>query len=132
MISPSSTVKWLRLARRFTALVGRPPLDYLTWWRMTTAGTLPRLDGTPLHTLAQRTGYTSEPAFKREYGTTPGTYRRHHLPSAQRAVGGRHRRWQRATDGAHTVGRRKAEAAAPGPLTGWPRFLTDQKGPRQP
>jgi AraC-like DNA-binding protein len=67
-------------ARRFTTLVGRPPLDYLTWWRMTTAGALIRLDDTPLTSIAKRTGYTSESAFnrafKREFGTTPGTYRR--------------------------------------------------------
>lgn len=29
-------------ARRFAALVGRPPLGYLTWWRMTTAARLLR------------------------------------------------------------------------------------------
>jgi AraC-like DNA-binding protein len=68
-------------ARRFTTLVGRPPLDYLTWWRMTLAGALIRLDDTPLTSIAKRTGYASESAFnrafKREFGTTPGAYRRH-------------------------------------------------------
>ena len=68
------------IARRFTTLVGRPPLDYLTWWRMTMAGALVRLDETPLTSIAKRTGYTSESAFnrafKREFGTTPGAYRR--------------------------------------------------------
>ncbi|SDP73979.1 AraC-type DNA-binding protein [Streptomyces sp. cf386] len=67
-------------ARRFAALVGEPPLTYLTWWRMTTAGRLLRADDTPLRTIAQRTGYTSEfafaKAFKREYGMAPGRYRR--------------------------------------------------------
>ncbi|MFI0975393.1 AraC family transcriptional regulator [Streptomyces sp. NPDC021093] len=67
-------------ARRFTELVGRPPLAYLTWWRMTTAGRLLRDTDAPLHTVAERTGYTSEfafaKAFKREYGTPPGQYRR--------------------------------------------------------
>ncbi len=67
-------------ARRFTTLVGRPPLDYLTWWRMTMAGALIRLEDTPLTSIAKRTGYTSESAFnrafKREFGTTPGAYRR--------------------------------------------------------
>ncbi|MFE7125826.1 AraC family transcriptional regulator [Streptomyces sp. NPDC057617] len=69
-------------ARRFTTLVGTPPLTYLTWWRMTSAGALLRLDNTPLHTIARLTGYTSESAFnrafKREYGTAPGEYRRRH------------------------------------------------------
>ncbi|MFE4591371.1 AraC family transcriptional regulator [Streptomyces laurentii] len=66
-------------ARRFTTLVGRPPLAYLTWWRMTTAGRLLRADDLPLRAVAQRSGYSSEfafaKAFKREYGTAPGRYR---------------------------------------------------------
>ncbi|WP_189188844.1 AraC family transcriptional regulator [Streptomyces albiflavescens] len=68
-------------ARRFTALVGEPPLTYLTWWRMTTAGRLLRAGDIPLRQVAQRTGYASEfafaKAFKREYGVAPGQYRRH-------------------------------------------------------
>lgn len=67
-------------ARRFTTLVGRPPLAYLTWWRMTTAGRLLRTDDLPLRTVAQRSGYSSEfafaKAFKREYGLAPGQYRK--------------------------------------------------------
>ncbi|KOU77057.1 AraC family transcriptional regulator [Streptomyces sp. MMG1533] len=67
-------------ARRFAALVGEPPLAYLTWWRMTTAGRLLRTDDLPLRQVARRTGYTSEfafaKAFKREYGVAPGQYRR--------------------------------------------------------
>lgn len=67
-------------ARRFTTLVGEPPLTYLTWWRMTTAGRLLREDDLPLRQVAQRAGYTSEfafaKAFKREYGVPPGQYRR--------------------------------------------------------
>lgn len=67
-------------ARRFSALVGQPPLAYLTWWRMTTAARLLRDTGAPLSAVAARTGYTSEfafaKAFKREFGTAPGGYRR--------------------------------------------------------
>ncbi|CAM5571870.1 AraC family transcriptional regulator [Streptomyces tanashiensis] len=67
-------------ARRFTALVGRPPLAYLTWWRMTTAGRLLRSDDLPLRAVAERSGYSSEfafaKAFKREYGVAPGQYRK--------------------------------------------------------
>jgi AraC-like DNA-binding protein len=67
-------------ARRFTALVGEPPLTYLTTWRMTAAGRLLRETGTPLSGIAARTGYLSEfafaKAFKRHYGLPPGTYRR--------------------------------------------------------
>ncbi|MET9518845.1 AraC family transcriptional regulator [Streptomyces sp. NPDC002994] len=67
-------------ARRFTGLVGEPPLAYLTWWRMTTAGRLLRADDAPLRTVAQQVGYVAEfafaKAFKREYGVAPGQYRR--------------------------------------------------------
>nr|WP_246001678.1 helix-turn-helix transcriptional regulator [Allorhizocola rhizosphaerae] len=66
-------------AKRFTALVGRPPLAYLTWWRMTTAARLLRSSDTSLRAVAAKAGYASEfafaKAFKREYGTAPGRYR---------------------------------------------------------
>ena len=67
-------------ARRFTHLVGRPPLTYLTWWRMTTAARLLRTSDTPVKTIAQQVGYSSQytftHAFKRQYGSPPGGYRR--------------------------------------------------------
>ncbi|MFD0550278.1 AraC family transcriptional regulator [Streptomyces rectiviolaceus] len=67
-------------ARRFAATVGSPPLAYLTWWRMTTAGRLLREEDLPLRQVAERAGYTSEfafsKAFKREFGVAPGQYRR--------------------------------------------------------
>lgn len=67
-------------SRRFTALVGQPPLTYLTWWRMTTAAHLLRESDAPLSAIAARAGYTSEfafaSAFKRHHGTAPGKYRR--------------------------------------------------------
>jgi AraC-like DNA-binding protein len=72
-------------ARRFTAVVGEPPLGYLTSWRMTTAGRLLRETSAPLATITQRTGYSSEfafaKAFKRENGTAPGSYRRRARPA---------------------------------------------------
>ncbi|MFK0209645.1 AraC family transcriptional regulator [Streptomyces sp. NPDC090298] len=67
------------LARRFTALVGRPPMAYLTWWRLTRAAALLRDTGAPLATVARSVGYASpyalSHAFRREFGTTPGRYR---------------------------------------------------------
>ncbi|MFB6888820.1 AraC family transcriptional regulator [Kitasatospora sp. NPDC056327] len=67
-------------ARRFTSLVGEPPMAYLTRWRMTTAARLLRESEAPLTTVAARTGYGSEyafaKAFKREFGLAPGGYRR--------------------------------------------------------
>jgi AraC-like DNA-binding protein len=66
-------------ARRFTELVGRPPLGYLTWWRLTTAARLLTGGDAPLATIAKQVGYASEyafaNAFKREYGIAPGRYR---------------------------------------------------------
>jgi AraC-like DNA-binding protein len=67
-------------ARRFTALVGEPPLTYLTRWRMTIAAKLLAESNPSLKALADRTGYGNEfafaKAFKREFGIAPGQYRR--------------------------------------------------------
>nr|WP_189180271.1 AraC family transcriptional regulator [Microbispora rosea] len=72
-------------AARFAALVGRPPMAYLTWWRMTTAARLLRDSGAGLAEIAARVGYSSEyafgAAFKRVYGIAPGRYRRRPSPS---------------------------------------------------
>lgn len=67
-------------SRRFTTLVGQPPLTYLTWWRLNTAAQLLRESDAPLGEVSNKIGYSSEfafaNAFKREYGTAPGKYRR--------------------------------------------------------
>lgn len=71
-------------ARRFTTVVGQPPLAYLTWWRMTVAGRLLATGDASLRVVAERSGYSSEfafaKAFKREFGLSPGRYRRQHDP----------------------------------------------------
>ena len=65
---------------RFTALVGAPPLLYLTRWRMHLAARWLREDRTSLGDVASRLGYESEPsfsrAFKRHIGVAPGAVRR--------------------------------------------------------
>lgn len=75
------------LARRFTNLVGRPPMAYLTWWRLTFAATLLRDTPDPLAAIARRVGYGTpyalSHAFSREFGTTPGQYR---AQAAERSV----------------------------------------------
>ncbi|MFE2013838.1 AraC family transcriptional regulator [Streptomyces sp. NPDC059491] len=77
------------LTRRFTALVGRPPMAYLTWWRLTRAATLLRDTGDPLAAVARHVGYSTpyalSHAFRREFGTTPGRYR----SGAERVTSGR-------------------------------------------
>jgi AraC-like DNA-binding protein len=74
-------------ARRFTAMVGQPPLTYLTWWRLTTAARLLQTTDVPLSTVAQRSGYGSAyafaNAFKREYGISAGRYRQQHRTDHQ-------------------------------------------------
>jgi transcriptional regulator GlxA family with amidase domain len=67
-------------AQRFTALVGKTPLAYLTWWRMSLAAGMLRETDAPLSAVARRCGYSSEFAFaktfKREFGVAPGVFRR--------------------------------------------------------
>ncbi|MGY1945123.1 AraC family transcriptional regulator [Nocardia asiatica] len=71
-------------ARRFTELIGRPPIAYLTWWRMTLAARQLRDTDTPLTVIARDAGYASEfafaHAFKTEFGHPPGRYRRKNRP----------------------------------------------------
>jgi AraC-like DNA-binding protein len=74
-------------ARRFTELVGEPPIAYLTRWRMYLAATTlrdqPRASITE---IAERAGYDSVAAFNRAFrkimGTTPGRWRRSDAPAA--------------------------------------------------
>ena len=68
------------LAERFTAIVGQPPMRYLTRWRMQTAARL-LADGAPkIAALAGELGYESEAAFSRAFkkivGTPPAAWRR--------------------------------------------------------
>ncbi|WP_030518008.1 AraC family transcriptional regulator [Nocardia sp. NRRL WC-3656] len=67
------------LTRRFAGLVGRPPMGYLTWWRLTRAAALLRDTTDPLPTIAEQVGYANpyafSHAFKKQFGTSPGRYR---------------------------------------------------------
>jgi AraC-like DNA-binding protein len=67
------------LARRFTRLVGEPPLSYLARWRMDLAAQRLRDTSDPIAVIADEAGYGSERAFARAFarrrGTTPGRYR---------------------------------------------------------
>lgn len=69
-----------RFAARFTALVGRPPLDYVAAWRMQRACSLLRAGTASVGEVAGRLGYRSEAAFnhafRRRLGMAPGAYRR--------------------------------------------------------
>jgi len=54
-------------ARRFTALVGEPPLAYLTRWRMELAARHLRESNDLVAHIAERVGYRSEYAFSRAF-----------------------------------------------------------------
>lgn len=76
------------LARRFTALVGQPPMTYLTHWRLDRAADLLRATDATVESIAHQVGYANAfaltVAFKRVRGTTP---RRHRTGSPARATG---------------------------------------------
>jgi AraC-like DNA-binding protein len=78
------------LADRFVQLVGVPPIQYLTQWRMQmAAGCL--MDGNmKIAAIAREVGYESEAAFSRTFkritGTSPRDWRRGRSRSAGRPV----------------------------------------------
>ncbi|WAZ24911.1 AraC family transcriptional regulator [Streptomyces cinnabarinus] len=67
------------LARRFTELVGEPPMTYLTGWRLALAADALRDTGDTLDAIARRVGYGGafalSSAFKRVYGVSPQDHR---------------------------------------------------------
>ncbi|MET9071614.1 AraC family transcriptional regulator [Streptomyces sp. NPDC004232] len=67
------------LARRFTDLVGEPPMAYLTGWRLALAADRLRDTDLTLDTIARQIGYGSafalSTAFKRVYGVSPQEHR---------------------------------------------------------
>jgi AraC-like DNA-binding protein len=67
------------LADRFNLYVGKPPIEYLTGWRIQLACDGLRASRAPLARIAESVGYESEAAFsrafKREMGVSPGAWR---------------------------------------------------------
>jgi AraC-like DNA-binding protein len=68
------------LARRFTELVGEPPMTYLTGWRLALAADLLRDSDATIGTIARQVGYGSpfalSTAFKRVRGISPQQHRK--------------------------------------------------------
>jgi AraC-like DNA-binding protein len=66
-------------AAKFTALVGEPPLSYLTYWRMQLAAELLSNERLSVSETAARVGYVSDAAFsrafRRRFEMSPGQYR---------------------------------------------------------
>lgn len=75
---------------RFTELVGEPPMQYVTRWRMQVAQRALEDEGAAVAQLAERLGYGSEAAFARAFkrvtGSPPGAVRRQ-SESRARAIG---------------------------------------------
>lgn len=67
------------LARRFTELVGEPPMAYLTGWRLALAADLLREPDATVTSVARKVGYGSpfalSAAFKRVHGVSPQEHR---------------------------------------------------------
>lgn len=65
---------------RFVALIGDPPMQYLTGWRMALASQMLSASSDGVARIAERVGYDSEAAFnrafKREFGSPPAAWRR--------------------------------------------------------
>jgi len=68
------------LADRFVALIGEPPMQYLTRWRLALASRALSTSNDAIVKVADSVGYESEAAFnrafKREYGLPPAAWRR--------------------------------------------------------
>jgi AraC-like DNA-binding protein len=68
------------LARRFTEVVGEPPMTFLTSWRLALAADLLRDTDATIGSVAAQVGYGSpfalSTAFKRTHGVSPTQYRR--------------------------------------------------------
>ena len=68
------------LAERFALLMGIPPMQYLTHWRLALAAHALRSGSLSLIRIAEQVGYESEAAFsrafRRAHGMPPGSWRR--------------------------------------------------------
>jgi len=79
-LSPSA------LRQRFADLLGQPPMQYLTRWRLTLAAARLRSSDRAIAQIADEFGYESESAFnrafKREFEMPPAAWRRQRIQSA--------------------------------------------------
>lgn len=78
------------LAERFTELIGQPPMQYLTQWRLTLAAHRLQVSQRSAAAVAEEVGYDSEAAFnrafKREFGLPPAAWRRHRITARSSAA----------------------------------------------
>lgn len=78
-LADATGVSRATLSRKFTGIVGEPPMSYLTSWRITLAADQLTDTTDTLDTIARRVGYANafalSVAFKRLRGTTPAAHR---------------------------------------------------------
>lgn len=78
-LAAATGVSRAALARRFTELVGEPPMTFLTGWRVALAADLLREPDATVGSVARRVGYGSpfalSTAFKRVQGVSPREFR---------------------------------------------------------
>ena len=78
------------LHERFAELVGQPPMQYLTQWRMQVASRLLLESTMNVASIAIETGYESEAAFSRAFkrlvGVPPATWRRKRTTATKDAL----------------------------------------------
>jgi AraC-like DNA-binding protein len=84
-LSEAAGLSRTAFTKRFSALVGKPPMAYLTGWRLARAARLLRETSAPLAVIARQVGYSTEfafgGAFRREYGISPGRFRQLDIPA---------------------------------------------------
>jgi AraC-like DNA-binding protein len=78
-LARAASVSRAQLARRFTELVGEPPMAFLTGWRLALAADLLLETDATIGAVAAKVGYGSpyalSAAFKRERGVSPRQHR---------------------------------------------------------
>lgn len=78
-LAAAAGVSRARFARRFTEVVGRPPMAYLADWRLALAADLLRDPDVTIEAVARRVGYSNgfalSTAFKRVRGISPSAHR---------------------------------------------------------
>ncbi|WP_433522931.1 AraC family transcriptional regulator [Nocardia pseudovaccinii] len=79
------------LARRFTDLVGEPPMAFLTEWRLALAADLLQESDATIESIARQVGYGSafalSTAFKRHFGVSPRDHRQGGTPAELSSAG---------------------------------------------
>jgi AraC-like DNA-binding protein len=80
LMSEAAGMPRTAFTRRFSAVVGQPPMSYLIGWRLARGAQLLRETDAPLASIARQVGYSTEfafsGAFRREYGLSPSRFRR--------------------------------------------------------